>query len=503
MKSANFVKPENAGRKLFVGPRVRRLREQLGWNQGQLAARLALSLSYVSQIETNQRPVTAAVLLKLAEVFGGDVAQFSEEQDKRLLAELDAALNDRTLTREALPPGQLARLLEQAPELAEAFVALHQRHQRLQDEHAQLIDRFYGEQGADATTGQPRAWAAPLPHEEVRDFFNRRNNHLDRLDRLAEAWAQDLALQPAQRAAPLREALLQRCGVTVELRDDGAGSDTTEAPNTGVLRLYDPRRRRLLLPTHLSDAQQAFQLATQFALLAEADAIDAEVHDGGFSDAATQALARQGLAHYFAGALLLPYRPFLDAARACRYDIELLQQRFHVSFETVCHRLSTLQRAGARGVPFYLVRVDQAGNISKRQSATAFHFARHGGACPLWSVHEAFAQPGRVLTQIAEMPDGSRFFGIARTIERHGGGGHRAQRKHFAIGLGCDLAHAPELVYADGLALGTAARATPIGPGCRVCPREHCVQRAFPPAGKRLVANSDTESLVSYRFSEG
>ena len=497
MKSANFVKAvvktEQPGRKLFVGPRVRRLREQLGWNQTQLAARLALSLSYVSQIETNQRPVTASVLLKLAEVFGGDVAQFSEELDQRLLTELDAALGDRTLVPEPPPAAQLARLVEQAPELAEAYVALYQRHQRLQDEHAQLIDRFYGDQGADAA--QPRAWAAPLPHEEVRDFFNRRNNHLDTLDRLAEALAQDLALQPAQRAAPLREALLQRCGVTVETLGD--------AGESGVLRHYDPRRRRLQLPPHLSDAQQAFQLATQVALLTAAEAIAAEMQEAGFSDDATRALARQGLAHYFAGAVLLPYGDFLAAARDSRYDVELLQQRFHVSFETICHRLSTLQRNGARGVPFYFVRVDQAGNISKRQSATAFHFSRHGGACPLWNVHEAFAQPGRILTQVAEMPDGARFFGIARTIERQGGGGFRAPRKHFAIGLGCDLAHARALVYADGLDLGGNAQAALIGPGCRVCPREHCVQRAFPPAGKLLVADSDRESLVSYRFSAG
>lgn len=495
MKSANFVKTEAPGRKLFVGPRVRRLREQLGWNQTQLATRLDLSLSYVSQIETNQRPVTASVLLKLAEVFGGDVAQFSEEQDKRLLAELDAALNDRTLASGAPSAAQLSRLVEQAPELAEAYVSLYQRHQRLQDEHAQLIDRFYGEQGQDAATGQARAWATPLPHEEVRDFFNRRNNHLDELDRLAERLAQDLALQPSQRALPLREALLQRCGVSVEtLATPGDPADS------GLLRHFDARRRRLQLPPHLTDAQQAFQIATQYALLTAADAIAAELREAGFADEATRALARQGLAHYFAGAVLLPYGDFLQAARDCRYDLELLQQRFHVSFETVCHRLSTLQRAGARGVPFYFVRVDQAGNISKRQSATAFHFSRHGGACPLWHVHEAFAQPGRILTQVAEMPDGSRFFGIARTIERHGSGGFRAQRKHFAIGLGCDLAHAREVTYADGLDLGSAAQTAMIGPGCRVCPREHCVQRAFPPAGKPLMADSDRESLVSYRF---
>lgn len=477
--------PGATTRKLFVGPRVRRLREHLGWNQGVLAERLGLSLSYVSQIETNQRPVTASVLLRLAEVFGGDVAQFSEEQDKRVLAELDSALHDRTLSRDSVAPAQLARMIEQAPELVDAFLSLYQRHQRLLEEHQQTVDRFYGELGGE----QQRMALSPLPHEAVRDHFNRRTNHIDSLDRLAETLAQDLRLQPGQRVGPLREALRERCGVTVQMQE-GEGES---------LRAYEPARRLLRLPAHLTDAQQAFQLATQYALLAAAEPLDAEVADGGYADEPTRALARQGLAHYFAGAVLLPYGQFLAAARESRYDIELLQQRFHVSFETVCHRLSTLQRPGARGVPFYFVRVDQAGNISKRQSATAFHFARHGGACPLWQVHEAFGQPGRILTQVAEMPDGTRFFGLARTIER-GGGGYQARRKQFAIGLGCELSQARELVYADGLNIDAPRNVAPIGPGCRVCPRENCVQRAFPPAGKRLVADSNRESLVSYRF---
>ncbi len=285
------------------------------------------------------------------------------------------------------------------------------------------------------------------------------------------------------------------CGVEVMVSDDMR--DPLRDGN--ALRRYEPARKRLWIPAHLSDAQQAFQIATQYALIAQREAIDAEVRDGGYSDAAAQGLARQGLAHYFAGATLLPYEAMLAAARESRYDIEWLEQRFHVSFETVCHRLSTLQRPGQRGVPFYFVRIDQAGNISKRQSATAFHFARHGGACPLWQVHEAFAQPNRILTQVAEMPDGTRFFGIARTIAR-GGGGWQARRKLFAIGLGCELSHARELVYADGLDVHAPRGVVPIGPGCRVCPRTDCVQRAFPPAGKVLVADSDAESLVSYRF---
>ena len=161
--------------------------------------------------------------------------------------------------------------------------------------------------------------------------------------------------------------------------------------------------------------------------------------------------------------------------------------------------MSTLQRSGARGVPIYLIRVDQAGNVSKRQSANSLHFARHGGTCPLWHVFEAFVQPGRILTQVAEMPDGTRYFGIARSVQR-GGGSFAAPRKRFAFGIGCELSQAHELVYADGWDLQQPREITPIGPGCRVCPRTDCMQRAFPPAGKPLHNNDFSESLVSYRL---
>lgn len=469
-------------RKLFIGARLRRLREQSGLNQAAMAARLGISLSYVCQLENNQRPVSAAVLLKLVEVFDCDVAEFSEEQDKRLLGELMALSRDRELLGEDIAPAQLTRIVEQAPELASALVHLAERHHRLQEEYAQLLERVYGDQLATPL--------AVLPHEAVRDYFNRRNNHIDALDSAAEALAGELALRPGERCAALRAGLRQRHRVEVH---------SIDADNEGVLRRFDPRRRRLEIAAGLSDAQQAFQLATQWALIEHGELIDAEVATAGIVDTHSRGLARQGLAHYFAGALLLPYGDFLDAARHTRYDVEALQRRFAVGFETVCHRLSTLQRSGARGVPFYLVRVDQAGNISKRQSATAFHFARHGGACPLWHVHEAFTRPGEILTQVAEMPDGTRFFGIARTVAR-GGGAFGAPRKLFAIGLGCDLSHASQLVYADGYDLASPRGVVPIGPGCRVCPRNDCIQRAFPPAGRALETGVEAESLVSYRF---
>jgi len=214
---------------------------------------------------------------------------------------------------------------------------------------------------------------------------------------------------------------------------------------------------------------------------------------------AARKLARIGLANYFAGALLLPYGEFLQAAESLRYDIELLEQRFGVGFETVCHRLSTLQRAEAPGVPFFFVRVDRAGNISKRQSATHFHFSRTGGTCPLWNVYEAFGQPERILAQLAQMPDGRRYLWIARTVAQ-GRRGWGAPRRVFSVGLGCDIRNASRLVYAKGLDLRDAEAATPIGMGCKVCERGDCPQRAFPFVGKPLEVDENQSRFAPYGF---
>ncbi len=223
------------------------------------------------------------------------------------------------------------------------------------------------------------------------------------------------------------------------------------------------------------------------AILATDDQLTAE----------SRGVARIGLANYFAGAFLLPYREFHSAAAELRYDIDLLARRFEVGFETVCHRLSTLQRPQLRGVPFIFVRTDKAGNISKRQSATAFHFSRVGGSCPLWVVHDAFAQPGRIVTQVAQMPDGRSYFWLAKTTAPEGTG-YLGQHKSFAVGLGCDLVHADKLVYSTGVALDDPSTAVPIGAGCKICNRSACAQRAFPYLGGRVAVDENTGSGLPY-----
>jgi len=455
-------------KKAFLGPRIQRLREDLGLSQAELARRLGLSASYLNQIEHNQRPLTATVLARINATLGIEVQMFTEEEQARLVADLREALGENG-GEEAIPLGDIKSLATNMPRIGRALVALHRRSQAAEERLAALA-------APPGAPGGAPPMRRPMPYEEVRDFFYHRHNYVAELDEAAERLVGQEALMPGAMEAGLERLLRERHGVTVLWAETDAA---------GLNRSYDAARRVLNLSRVLSSGQRAFQLATQLAFLDQASLIARLTDCPQLAGADARALARIGLANYFAGAVLLPYTPFLAAAEALAYDIDLLGLRFGVGFETVCHRLSTLQRAEARGVPFFFVRVDRAGNISKRQSATNFHFSRVGGTCPLWNVYEAFAHPGRIVTQMAAMPDGRTYLWIARTVD-HSRSGFGTPGKTFAIGLGCDLRHAGKLVYARGLDLAHPEAAMPIGAGCKVCDRPSCPQRAFPPLGRAV-----------------
>ncbi len=449
-------------------------------NQVELARSLGISTSYLNQIEHSQRPLTAPVLLRIAEVLGVEPEFFSEASEERLATDLRAALGDEA-TGVSASAEEAIEVARDHPEVARALVALHHRYRDASEQVAAL---------ASASADAPVTTLPPAePHDEVRDFFYAHHNHFEPLDTEAERMARRWGFDSARSTANILEQhLAERHRVTVVKAAPEHSADS---------RRYDPTSRLLFLSPWLTEGQLPFQLATQIALLEHASLLDQLVGEAGLSSTQAAALARIGLASYFAGALLMPYSAFRSAAEELRYDIELLQARFGVGFESVCHRLSTLQRSGRRGVPFSFLRVDRAGNVSKRQSATAFHFSRLGGTCPLWTVYTAFSSPGRILTQVAEMPDGKRYFWVARTVTR-GGAGHRAPRAEFAVALGCELRHAHRLVYAEGVALDDPRAATPIGLGCRICERRDCAQRARPPAGGTLAVDPDRRTYVPY-----
>jgi XRE family transcriptional regulator, fatty acid utilization regulator len=464
--------------KRYIGPKIRLLRERSGLTLEACARQLALSASYLSQIENNQRPVTARVLIALSRLFGVPSGEFEADDHSRLIADLKEATADLSL--ELAPDlGELKLAAATTPRLARQFLALHRAYRAL-DERLMRLDERVSSRAEDDRSGR-------TPYQEVRDFFHYRDNYVEELDVAAERLASELGIgtEPGSEQR-LARALLDGFGVRVV---------RTASSEAGLMRRFDPIARVLLLPRDLSEPTRTFQLAAQLASLAFEGVIEGVLAGSDLHAPAALDIGHMGLVNYAAGALLMPYRTFLGSALSLRHDIEQLQRLYGASFEQICHRLSTLQRPGERGVPFYFVRVDQAGNITKRHSSTRFQFARFGGACPLWNVHEAFGHPGRILVQLAEMPDGVRYLCIGRSIVKRSGHYLRPNRQ-YAIGIGCEIAHADKLVYSAGLPLDGPA--VPIGVSCRICERADCHQRAFPTLDRRIVIPRHERHTVPY-----
>ncbi len=462
-------------RRIFAGERLRSLRDSRDLKQAEMAGRLGISVSYLSQLEHNDRPLTPALLEALSRDFPIDWDAFEEDTATRRFAALREAAADPLFTT-GLSPDQLTRFAEQQPLLADQFIQLHAAYRRA-GERIQIVD----EAMSSDNVGGSR-----LPWEEVRDWFHDAGNYVDPLDRAAEALAMRLkGFSPT--TAALEQYLRQDLGISLMYQ------------SVAGLREFDATMRHLVIDQGQPSEGQRFQLAHQLAALALREEISGVVENAKLRTAAARQLLFVGLANYAAGALLMPYTRFRDTARTVRHDIDRLRQSFGVSFEQACHRLSTLQRPEQRGIPFFFCRVDMAGNITKRHSATRLQFARFGGACPLWVVHEAVAIPDRILVQLAETPDGVRYVSMAKGLVKPSGRYDRNPRR-YAVALGCEADHAREFIYADGLDVGTGRAATKIGISCRLCPRDDCDQRAFPPSDRNIIVDPDRREIVPYRI---
>ncbi|MAJ77845.1 helix-turn-helix transcriptional regulator [Sulfitobacter sp. TMED3] len=460
--------------KLYAGAKLRELRTNLAHTQKEFAARLGVSLPYLNQMENNNRPVSTTVVLALASEFGMDVTELSSGDSERLVSDMREVLSDPVFEGDVLPLADVQLAASNAPGLARAFIKLHQSHRQTQERLAYL----------DEALGREDARPSPSPWEEVRDFFHYCDNYLDAVDRAAEYFARDTGSGQSLRDTTLKA--LSSAGITVAF-------DETDA-----LRRYDPASGVLHVSARASQATQTFQMLLQVALVRQNDLLEATLDFARFNSPAARDIAKMGLANYFAGAALMPYARFLERAQSCRHDLEVLASDFGASIEQVAHRLSTLQRPGSKGIPFFFVRVDQAGTITKRHSATRLQFARFGGACPLWNVHSAFETPGRFLRQLAETPDGVRYISLARDISKPAGR-FGAPVRRYAISLGCEVRHAPALVYADGMDTTRASAFEPIGISCRICERKHCHQRSVPPLERQLVVDPNLRDVLPYQ----
>ncbi len=464
-------------RKLYIGPQVRRIRRERGLTQAQMASDLDISPSYVNLIERNQRPVSADLLIRLSAVFGLEISQFADGDSDALFSELSAAFADPIFKTAGATREDAFDLAAGNPILGEAVASLYRAWRSSQ---ADLVEARAGRASLEAD-----------PVEEARAFIQSNRNHFPAIDASAEAIAAELG----SGGASIFDALASRFAARHRLRVRVLPDDVM----VGAYRRLNRHAGDLSLSERLDAASRVFHLSLQLALIELQSPLDQTVNAARFTTDAGRRLSRAALANYAAAAIMLPYEAFLKSAKSLRYDVEAIGRRFGASFEQVAHRLTTMQRPGAEGIAFFFVRVDAAGNMSKRYSGDVFPFARYGGSCPLWTIHETFRLPRKVLTQIIELPGGARYFSIARTVQG-GAGGYGAPSAERAVALGCRIEDAGALIYAQGMDL-SAAPATLIGLTCRLCERADCAARAHPPLKRRIVIDEHNRLAAPFSFA--
>jgi len=464
--------------KTFIGPQLRQLRRQHSQTQAQMAKALSISTSYVNLLENNQRSLSVQLLMALAEVYDIDWRELVADEASNRLAELRSVFRDPLFGAEQPDLQELRALLDHAPKVGDHLIHLYRSHRATLDKVMSI-----------GSERMPDGGALQTPETVIHDFFRDHSNHFDPLERAAEDLRRSQPCTADDLYSELKSRLQVKHGITVKT----VSIDEVSAS----LRLYNPANQTVLLSEALDHPNRTFQLAHVLCLV-EATGVLNELTstiDIGSKDGIARCHVE--LANYFAAAVQMPYEAFYEAAERTRYDIDRLAASFGVSIEQTCHRLTTLQRDGARGVPFFFLRVEKAGNVSKRFNSTSFNLADYGGACPVWNIHLAFTMPGRVFPQFVELPDGDRFFTISRTADRPVIS-RETQDHRLALAIGCELRHAHRLGYTERFNLDDENQFSPIGINCHLCPRHSCPQRAHRPLFVDLPIDTNRRGSTRY-----
>ena len=447
--------------KTLIGPQLRQLRRERGQTQAEMAQTLGISTAYVNLLENNQRSLSVKLLMTLADAYGVDWRELTKDESPNLLAELRAVTRDPIFGNDEPDIQELRSAIDHAPKLVDHFLSLYRNHRAAVERMMRI-----------GSEGMPDQLLGSSPESIIHDFFRDHSNYFHELEKAAEEMRQSDPCDPDDVYYTLKKRLETRHATTVRICPTSEMNDT--------LRYHDEGASVVLLSEALDHQNRAFQLAHVLCLIEYQDRLNRLTDNADIGSQRGIARCQVELANYFAAAFLMPYKPFRAAAEKTRYDVDMLASMFGVSFEQACHRLTTLQRKGSRGVPFFFLRVDKAGNVTKRFNSTSFVLAEHGGACPVWNIHTSFRTPGIIIPQFVELPGGERFFTISRTTDRPAFSS-QTQDRRLALALGCELKYAPKIGYTASFNLQNEQLFGPIGINCHLCPRQACSQRAHQP----------------------
>ncbi|MAC40948.1 MAG: XRE family transcriptional regulator [Pelagibacterales bacterium] len=466
-----------------LGAAIRRMRRERSLTQKRLASILGISTPYLNLIENNRRNVTGKILIILAQEFNMELADIGKENDANLLSDIMEVFSDSVFDDNYLKNHDVQDLVSSQPEIAKAIIRLYDIHKTNQNQLSGITNVEGGESNFEGMSGNISA-------EIISDLIQKNSNYFPSLEKVASNILKNLNKpKNINLFVPLSEYLAETHNIRVATIPPEIKHDT--------IRYYDPVAKTLVISDRLPQASRTFLVAQQMGLLLADKEIDTILDDNNIEEGEVRKLGRLALSNYFAGAIILPYETFYEQALFTKYDIEVLENRFQVSFEQVCHRLTTLNKPGMRGIPFHMMRVDIAGNISKRFSASGIAISRYSGACPRLNIYSAFTTPDRIKVQVSIMPNDEKYFCIARAFQKRSGG-FDAPESFYSIGLGCSLNDASEMIYGERVLLDSSENIVPVGVSCRSCPRIDCRQRAFPPSNHQLTYNENVKGLSAY-----
>lgn len=478
----NLVKKNMADRKLFAGPRLRRIRTELGLTQTAMAESLDVSPSYLNLIERNQRPLTVQIVLKLARTHDIDISALQGENESAV-GDLKRVFLDPLLANELPGDHELVEAADALPNVTTAMIKLYRAYREQLERLSNLAEMMAREGGA-----QPNS-DARLPIDEVMDRIERAPYHFPEIEAEVGAFLNHLKPEAGLKSALLHWLKAER-GVEVKILP------------VDVMplwrRRYDRHSNRLFVSDRLSEQDQLSEIAIEACLMRMKVVLTARAEKLNLTTHEAHRIARHELARYAAYALLLPYEAFAREARRCRFDITRLTARFGVTFEQATLRLVSLKQEKEDKISFFAMEIDHAANRIRRVGANGFPHAQFGGGCPKLNVYQCFLAPRQIFVEGIEMQDGKQFMTISRTLEGLRAG-HGEKPRRTGLLVGCEMDHAEQCVYADQLPRAKTM-VTQVGPTCRLCERQGCASRAAPPLTRPLGLDENIAGLSAFDF---
>ncbi len=466
---------------LKIGPKIKSFRRQLGLQANKLAEQLGISASYLNLIESGKRKIDGDLLLKVCEELKIELSDLTNKSDLNLVNDISELLDDKLFEDLDIVGPEVKDLVNTNPKIAKALIKLGDNFKQKDHEIINKVENLSGKIIDSRKTA--------FPGEVISDFLQEKKNYFPRLEEFANDVFEKVQKNNRTRYVALCEFLKTEYSITVK--------DVIPDEGKPFSKIFDKNKKELLLSDYNSLETKKLHAAAQIAQEGAMEEINNYLSEFKFPTEESKRLTQIALLNYCGAAILMPYKLFHSECKKLKYDLELLQNTFATSFEQVAHRVTSLQDPKLPGIPFHFLRVDVAGNISKRFSLSGIEIPRYGGACPRWNVYSAFSRPGVIQAAVSKMTNGEKYVCIARTVEK-GVGRYGQKKSMLSIGLGCEAKYAKDFVYTENLSLSDKKTEIPIGVSCRTCDRLDCSQRAFPPLHKKFDVDVNARGVSVY-----